>query len=270
MQIAVVGCGWLGLPLALSLQKGGHKIVATSRSAAGCLRLDSHGFSTVQFELGAALSLQKFAPIFNCKLLILNIPFSKKNSSYSEFFSGIQEFLQQAKRLHIKQVIFISTTSVYGEQQGIVTENSPVQPNTLSGKVNLAVEKWLQQNFGSQSSIIRLAGLIGGKRHPINFLAGKTELAAPNKAVNLIHQVDVIQSIESIIHKDLWGHRLVLCAKEHPSRQDYYTWAAKRLGLTAPEFIQEQVKSTSKLIDASASIKKLGIQLKYPSPYDML
>jgi Trk K+ transport system NAD-binding subunit len=41
MRIALVGCGWLGLPLAVSLKKCGHSIVATRRSEAGCSQLSS-------------------------------------------------------------------------------------------------------------------------------------------------------------------------------------------------------------------------------------
>jgi nucleoside-diphosphate-sugar epimerase len=159
---------------------------------------------------------------------------------------------------------------VYGDQNAVVSEKTPTNPNTTSGKINLEIERLVQQYFAAQATIIRLSGLVGEDRHPAHYLAGKTQLAAPNKVVNLVHQQDVIQSIKSVIKNQIWGHTLVLSALEHPSRQDYYTWATQQLHLAAPLFIEERGQLTGKLIDASRSLGILGIHLKYPSPYDML
>lgn len=270
MQIAVVGCGWLGLPLAKSLQKSGHHIVATSRSEVGCSPLRSLGFTGVQFELGASLTHEKFAPLFNSDLLILNIPVGRKATSFDAFSTHMDDLLRQAVNSKIKHVIFVSTTSVYGDQNAIFSEKSPTNPMTESGKINLKVEQIAQQYFVAKTTILRPAGLVGKDRHPAHYLAGKTELAAPNKVVNLVHQEDVIQSIESVIKNEIWGHTLVLSALEHPTRQDYYTWAAQQLSIAAPSFIAELGQARGKLIDASSSLGILGIHLKYPSPYDML
>lgn len=270
MHIAIVGCGWLGLPLALSLQKSGHSIVATRRSHAGCSELYSLGLTGVHFELGSTLTQQQYVPIFNCDLLVLNIPVGRKMASSETFSANMHDLLRQAVASNIKHVIFISTTSVYGELNTTVTEKSPTSPNTPSGKVNLMVEKTVQRIFGSQATILRPAGLVGEDRHPVNYLAGKTALAAPNKVVNLVHQHDVIHSIECIIKNAVWGQTLVLSASKHPTRKDYYKWAAEQLNLAAPAFIEEIGQPSGKLIDASKSLDILSIFLKYPSPYDML
>ena len=270
VQIAIIGCGWLGLPLGLSLQKSGHRIVATVRSEAGCAKIRSLGITCLQFELGDTLTNEKFVPIFNSDLLILNIPVGRNTTSSEKFSANMGGLLRQAADSNIKQVIFVSTTSVYGDQDTIISEKSPTIPSTQSGKINLAIEQLVQQYFAKQACIIRPVGLVGEDRHPAHFLAGKTKLAAPNKLVNLIHQHDVIQCIESIIKNETWGHILVLSASEHPTRKDYYTWAAKHLNLTAPSFVEEQGQPSGKLIDASKSLAILSINLKYPSPYDML
>jgi nucleoside-diphosphate-sugar epimerase len=270
MQIAVVGCGWLGLPLAMSLQKGGHDIVATRRSEVGCSQLRSLGLTCVQFELGASLTHEKFAPLFNSDLLILNIPVGRKATSFDEFSTNMNDLLMQAVDSNIKHVIFVSTTSVYADQNATFSEKSPANPVSVSGKINLKVEQIVQEYFVAKATILRPAGLVGKDRHPAHYLAGKAELAAPNKVVNLVHQQDVIQSIESIIENKIWGHTLVLSALEHPTRQVYYTWAAAQLSIAAPSFIAEQGRASGKLINASKSLGILGIDLKYPSPYNML
>lgn len=270
MQIAIIGCGWLGLPLALSLQKSGHSIVATRRSKDDCSQLSSLGFTGLPFELGATLTDKKLAPIFNSDLLILNIPVGRKNITSDTFEANMHDLLRHAVGSKIQQVIFVSTTSVYGDQNAVFAEKSPTSPDTQSGKINLAVERLVQQHFSEDACVIRLSGLVGENRHPVNYLAGKSDLAAPNKVVNLVHQQDVLQSIEHIIKNGIWGNTLVLSATEHPTRQDYYTWAAQQLNLDPPSFIEEQGPPVGKLIDSSESLGLLGMMLKYPSPYDML
>lgn len=270
MKIAVVGCGWLGLPLSLSLQDSGHSIVATSRSKEGCSQLSPLGFTCLAFELGDDLWHEKLAPIFDCDLLILNIPVGRKTSSAPAFIGCMEELLRKASSSNIKHLIFVSTSSVYGDQATVVSESSPAAPTTQSAKANLTVEQLAQQYFAKQATILRLSGLVGADRHPVRYLAGKRDLSAPNKVVNLVHQVDVIQGIHSIVKNSIWGHTLLLCAEEHPSRQDYYTWAAKQLGLVLPSFTDQPDAATGKTIDGSHSLEKLGIRLQYPSPYDML
>ena len=270
MQIAIIGCGWLGLPLGLSLQQSGHRIVATSRSEAGCARVNSLGLTCLQFELGTSLTNSKFAAIFNSNLLILNIPVGRKTATSEVFSANMDALLRQVVDSKIQQVIFISTSSVYGDQNGVVSEKSPTSPNTRSAQINLEVERLVQDYFAPQCCILRLAGLVGKDRHPVNYLAGKSALTAPKMRVNLVHQEDVIQSIRCIIENRVWGDTLVLSATEHPTRQEYYTWAAERLNLAPPVFNEEQEPAVGKLIDPTRSLNLLGMTLNYPSPYDML
>lgn len=270
MQIAIVGCGWLGQPFGLSLQKSGHNIVATSRSETGCEKIKTLGFKGLQFNLGDKLSDNYLEPIFNSDLLILNIPVGRRSNTSENFVANTDDLLKRLVTSKVKRVVFVSTTSVYGDQKAVVTEHSATRPNTQSGHINLQIEQLVQKYFTSNATTIRLSGLVGKDRHPVNYLAGKTELAAPKSRVNLVHQADVIQSIESIIKNEIWGQTLLLSAAEHPTRKEYYTWAAKQLKLAIPQFIDEPEPSEGKIINAAASLSLLGITLQYPSPYDML
>lgn len=270
MQIAVMGCGWLGLPLATSLQKSGHTIMATCRSEKKAKALTQLGFNAEKYELGSALTHQRLDKLFTAQVLVLNIPVGRKTPTTEHFVQHMQELLKHAASSQIQNIIFISTTSVYGDSSGIVTEKSPTNAQTQSGQINLAVEDLVKAHFEGRSTIIRPAGLVGKDRHPANYLAGKSGLLNPNSVVNLVHQDDVIQGIGSVIKNEVWGQTLVLSASEHPTRQVYYSWAAEQLNLAAPTFIEEQEQSIGKMIDASSSLGILDMHLKYPSPYDML
>ena len=270
MQISIVGCGWLGLPLAINLQESGHNIIATCRSQQKADKLTQLGLNAECFELGDELEHGRIAKLFTSKVLVLNVPVGRKSPNTGHFAQHMQALLKFAANSQIQNLIFISTTSVYGDNSGTVNEQSPTHPQTRSGQINLAVEALVQGSFASRSAIIRAAGLVGKDRHPANYLAGKIGLLNPDNVVNLIHQDDVICAIKTVIERDIWGQTLHLSALAHPTRAQYYTWAAENLGLSAPIFTHGAGVALGKKIDASKSLQILGLSLKYPSPFDML
>jgi nucleoside-diphosphate-sugar epimerase len=270
MQIAVIGCGWLGLPLAISLQTSGHNIVATCRKDKKAKELTQLGFNIETFELGDELKHQRLAELFTAKVLVLNIPVGRKNPTTEHFVQHMGALIKHAANSQIQNIIFISTTSVYGESSAIITEKSPTNAQTQSGQINLAVEALVKENFAGRSTIIRPAGLVGKDRHPAKYLAGKTGLLNPDNVVNLVHQDDVVCAIKMVIETDIWGQTLHLSALEHPTRAQYYTWAAEKMGLNQPNFIKGEGVALGKRIDATGSLQVLGLTLKYPSPFDMM
>jgi nucleoside-diphosphate-sugar epimerase len=270
MQIALVGCGWLGMPLAINLQKSGHNIVATCRSEQKASELAKWGFETEKFELGDELTHDRLAKLFKARVLVLNIPVGRKSPTTEHFVPHMQALLKRAANSPIQNLIFISTTSVYENNSATVTEQSPLNPKTQSGQINLTVEALVKDNFAGSSTIIRAAGLVGKDRHPANYLAGKIGLLNPDNIVNLVHQDDVVCAIKTVIERNIWGHILHLCALEHPTRAQYYTWAAEKLGLSAPKFVEGTGVAIGKKIDATRSLQILDLSLKYPSPFDML
>ncbi|MFT6895783.1 MAG: nucleoside-diphosphate-sugar epimerase [Paraglaciecola sp.] len=270
MKISICGGGWLGRPLARQLMESGHNVVTTSRTAKGAQALISNGIAAITFTLGEALP-----EVLIGDVLIVNIPPGRKtmgdNAQRSrEFVAQICSMLEALCISSSSKLIFVSTSAVYGDTHQRVTEKSALDPKTASAWAHVQIEQFISQKIGTNACILRLGGLIGERRHPAAYLAGKEDLPNGKQAVNLVHQVDVIQAIEQIIVRQLWGEVLHLCATAHPSRQAYYPWAAKKMGLIPPTFAQEHNTGRGKILDPAASLQKLGMTLSYPSPYDML
>ena len=269
-QISILGCGWLGQPLALTLQQSGHSIVATCRSEDKAKKLTKLGLTTKIYNLGEDLTQSHLSALFSSQILVLNIPVGRKNPDQKGFLEEIKKLLAYAANTCIEKVIFVSTTSIYGDSEGVVTETSIPDPQTESAHTNLAIEALVSRYFSGKSTIIRLAGLVGQDRHPAKYLAGKVDLTNPHQVVNLVHQQDVIRAIKNIIKDELWSQTLHLCAQQHPTRSEYYSFAAKQLGLPLPTFIQSTEQKRGKWIDPSESLKRLKMSLAYPSPFDMI
>jgi hypothetical protein len=78
--------------------------------------------------------------------------------------------------------------------------------------------------------------LIGYGRHPGRFFRKGRLIQNPDSHVNLIHRDDCIEIISRIIKKEVWGEVFNCCADTHPTKREFYTQAAKSIGLTAPDF----------------------------------
>jgi nucleoside-diphosphate-sugar epimerase len=158
--------------------------------------------------------------------------------------------------------LFISSTSVYADDNSIVTEDTLPEPESESGKQVLEAENLLRENRNFKTTILRFGGLIGGDRHPVKFMAGKKGLANPYAPVNLIHRDDCIGIINAIIKKDAWNEIFNGVAPQHPTRKDYYTQKAVEMGLALPEFDDSAIP-IGKTVKANKAIMELSYRFKY-------
>lgn len=269
MRIGICGAGWLGKSLALSLLAQGHQVSASKRNLADLDVLNSLGINAIQFALGDRLSSQAVAPLLSNQLLIVNIAPGRRSLDAEAFIANMQQLISHAFNRGTEKLIFISTTSVYGESPTSITETTIPAPTTESAKAHVAIEQFARDIFKHNAAILRLSGLVGEDRHPIRTLAGKQQLSKGAAPVNLVHRQDVIAAIEQIIKLDKFGLTLHLSALAHPSRQDYYPWCATELGLAPPTF-EPCLQCPGKRIDATGTLEELALSLKYPSPFDML
>lgn len=256
-QISILGCGWLGLPLAEHLIQKGFSIKGSTTSPNRMGELESKEIEAFIIELsskGVSGNFETF--LQNSKTLIIDIPPKLRGDNPQSFVEKMKTFIQTAVlNSSIENVLFISSTSVYGDEAITVTEETIEKPETLSGKELLETEHFLQQQTAFNTTILRFGGLIGGSRNPAKSLSGKTNIANPNAPINLIHQEDCIGVITAILEQDFWGEKINASAPFHPTRKEYYTDKAQKLGLLLPEF--EENTTSGKVIDSSKLIAEL-------------
>jgi nucleoside-diphosphate-sugar epimerase len=268
MKIAVIGAGWLGLPLCEKLKSKGITVLATKRTAEDAEQVTYNGVDAFAYSLGdEALP----GPLTKCHLYIINIGAGRGRFDKDVFAQQMKTLIALCLDDKRKKLIFVSTTSVYGERVREVKEDAQVEPISASAQAHVAIEDFLFENFASQCTILRLAGLVSEDRHPAVHFEGKKDVTQAHRMVNLVHRDDAIAAIEKIIEKKMFGRIFHLCSSEHPTRKDYYCWAAEQMELVPPEFLgNTEQPATGKKVDASDSIEALGLELKYDSPYKMV
>jgi nucleoside-diphosphate-sugar epimerase len=263
-QISILGCGWLGLPLAKALLVNGFSVKGSTTSQEKLSTLKSFGIYPFLVALDSKIVTGEVVNFLDgSETLIVNIPpqLRGKNSdtlsNEKVFVEKIKALIPHIEKSTIQNVLFVSSTSVYGKANGTVNEDTPAEPDTESGKQLLEVESLLQDNSSFKTTLLRFGGLIGEDRNPVKFLAGKQNIENPDACINFIHQEDCIGIILKIIKLKSWGEIYNGVSPFHPTRQAYYTQKATELNLPLPEFDYSKT-STEKLISSDKVATVLG------------
>ncbi|WP_196889237.1 NAD(P)-binding domain-containing protein [Aureivirga sp. CE67] len=266
-QISILGCGWLGLPLAKHLSEKGFKIngSTTSEDKLAVLKEKNiHPFLLKISENEIEGNIEAF--LESSEIVYINFPPRRIPNIEEIYPKQLQLILNNLKP--VQKIIFISSTSVYQNTNGTVTEDLEIKPEKASG-VALQKCEAILQNLPNPTTIIRFAGLVGADRLPGRFLANKTNLKNGNAPINVIHLEDCIGLIEETISQNYWNKIINGCADEHPLRKEYYTLAAKKIGLTPPLFAEEE-SCDFKIISNQKSKNDLNYTYKFPNPLDLL
>ena len=224
MKISIIGLGWFGSTLAEALKET-HTIVGSTRSEE---KIEPFARSGIQAEvLNPPLCPSPL--LLRADVIVLNIPPFKDQLEWFKSWQWKPE----------AHVIFISSTSVYGQEEGILTESDPALPESENGHMLVKEEEWIKTL--PSYTIIRFGGLFGKARHPGKFLSGRKELSGGNQPVNLIHLDDTVGFVKLVIEKKITGETFNFVSPDHPSRREYYQKYCANNNLPLPEFLDSPV-----------------------------
>ncbi|MEO0732211.1 MAG: NAD(P)H-binding protein, partial [Bacteroidota bacterium] len=195
-NITLLGTGWLGLPLLRALVADGHRVAGSGRQPERLRAITEAGGQAFAIDLPGPIP-QAF--LKECDCLIITLPPRGRQLGADAADQYLAALRSLPPLTHLSQLIYTSSTGVYGNQPGLVNEATPRQPATHSARAVAAAEDWLRANHPAVT-ILRLAGLIGPGRHPGNFFGGRSRAIPDGDApVNLVHRQDVIAAIRLVL-----------------------------------------------------------------------
>lgn len=203
MNILLIGQGEIGHALALSLvAQNQYKITALARTPKSYPK-DSR---IVFWQKSAqTLTKQELAPFSHIVVIVApshQVVMQDKTQAYRECYFDIAHHLaSMAKALPaLQRLIFVSSTSVYGENEGQTIDiHSPVVPSSEASKLLHQAEVALQTAFGGRCVIVRPSGIYGASRLRLLTLA-KTAPEVKTKAwTNRIMDTDLVRVLHHII-----------------------------------------------------------------------
>ncbi|MBU2913898.1 SDR family oxidoreductase [Reichenbachiella agariperforans] len=233
-SISILGCGWLGTPLAEHLSAKGYLIKGSTTTPEKLDKLKNLGIQPYLIDRSKAEV--KIGDFFDTDLIIINIPPRNTPDDPQFHHKMIQSIVSQIDFTKTK-IIFISSTAVYPNLSGEVTESDASHNATSRGGVALLEIEDLIAN--PATTILRFGGLYGPDRHPGRFLSSKT-LGGKTNPINMIHLDDCIGVINSIMEQNIWGERFSVCSPSHPTKEQFYTKACQALGIPTPIFTEEE------------------------------
>jgi len=267
IKISIIGCGWLGLPLAAALVKEGHPILGTTTQAKKLQQLSSVGIEAYLLNLSENAAFGKpLAALWQADIFIITIPPRGGENYLQQLSALLAQIIAPNKK---PWVIFCSSTGVYAKADGLIDEEAAIGPNRPATQAIWAVEQLLTELEPQiATTILRFSGLIGGTRQAGRFFAGKKNLASGSTPVNLIHLDDCIAIITTLIQKNLRPALLNLAADKHPPHRDFYPYQATRMGLESPSYGEDAPDIEKKIVDNSRLKKLLAYSFLHPNPMD--
>lgn len=258
MNISILGCGWLGLPLAKKLIEAGHVVKGSTTTLEKMAKLREEGITPYQIKLftdGVQGDLEAF--LSDAEVLIIDIPPGIRNNPDADFVGKIGKLKGYLEKSPVEKVLFISSTSVYEDREDFPVYTEEKEPNGTgeNSRQLIAAEKILRSSDKFNTTIIRFGGLIGPGRHPVNFLSQRKDNKNAVSPVNLIHLEDCLGIIESVVEKDIWGETINAVHPDHPPKEIYYTRVAEEKNLALPGFDLNH-PSMGKVVD-SVKVKDL-------------
>ena len=268
----ILGCGYTGLVLARRLEGkgitvGGTRATEDEQGAGPALR-------RLDLRQGAAPLLTEAQGA----VIYYMIPTGSRayDPERRPHLQLMDNALAGLSGLDIKGLIYLSSTSVYGDPKGgWVDELTVPEPRSPWGHMRLELEHHLTrfgQDRGVPTCVVRLPEIYGPGRGPVARLRKGYTLRFPNRYSNRIHVEDLALVLEQL------GQRLepplLLVADDHPTTSaEVYDLAASLLGLEAVPRGEEvegdenrrALLSESKRCRTDLLKGWLGRKLKYPS-----
>jgi nucleoside-diphosphate-sugar epimerase len=243
-NVLLFGCGYLGFPLAKELKTQGYFVQVATHSPEKLKGFEDDGLNpflvSLDFDNFSADSIKEKCKTVDRAILMLP-PSNFKN--YAATIRSIADCFEENTH-----VVFVSSISVYEDTSEIVNENSPCKENhTL-----IFAEQNLRSNKSINTTILRLAGLLGNGRHPVISFLNKEKIANGLAPVNLVHQQDVVSVITKILNENIQNELFNICYPEHPTRKDFYESAADKLFSKKIKF---HSKGSGKIVDGQKIVE---------------
>ncbi len=214
-KIAIIGCGYVGTALSRYWDRRGYSVTATTTRQERVKELEKLASQVVVMKGQDSQAMQLL--VEDRDTVILSIAPISDRQVDAEVYREI--YIPTAKNLvaalkdkpSVKQVIYLSSCSVYGNKQGNwVDETSPVDTSNEYNQVLYETEQLLL-NSGSENakvSVLRLGGIYGAKRELTKRLAkfaGKTIPGSSKSFTSWVHLDDVIAAVDFLAQRRLAG-----------------------------------------------------------------
>ncbi len=258
--IAILGCGWLGLPLAQHFISKKYKVNGSTTTESKLELLKTSGIHPFLIDLTNRKNIPK--NFFEMESLVINIPPGLRRGNLDQHLKELGnafEVINQSEPL--KNILFVSSTSVYPDSNQTLTEENPDENSQI-----FIIEEEVKKLWRKNLTILRCGGLMGYGRIPCKYYSGKKNLELADTPVNYIFRDDVIGIIDQVLQKKAWNKTFNAVAPQHPKRIEIIRDCTERTDYLMPEFAKKPTVKPFKIISSEKVLRELEYKFLYPNP----
>lgn len=234
-RILIAGCGDIGVLLGRHYRGSGDDVYGLRRHIE---KLPGH-IKPVKADLADPASLSGLPDGVEVLFITLTADQFTEDAYRRTYVEGTRNLLHALRRQgqHPDRVVFVSSTSVYGQQDGEwVDEDAPTVPAGFSGRCMLEAERLILDG-PFPGMVVRLGGIYGGNRRALlNRVANGEARLSPGASshVNLNHIEDVAGSLVHLAGLDDPDSVILATDGHPPDHNELVRWIASQLGLPEP------------------------------------
>jgi nucleoside-diphosphate-sugar epimerase len=278
MRVLIIGCGYVGLPLAAELVRQGHEVFGVRRSEASFAEMTEVGVTPIAADITQRENLQRIQGPFDWVVNTTSSSGGGVEDYHRVYLEGNRNLIEWLAANPPKKFVYTSSTSVYGQDDGsVVKENSVADPASDTGKVLVQTEKLLLDAARDKkvpAVVLRVAGIYGPDRGHFFQQYMRNEAKIPGKGdrvTNMIHQTDLIGAIIAALKNARAGEIYNVVDDEPVAHVHFFRWLSETLGKYMPPFAPEEEGVwkkrgvTNKKVSNRRLKMELGYQFKYPT-----
>lgn len=269
MNIAIIGCGYVGTAVARHFSQLGNVVTATTTTPDRLQELETFARRVFAVKGNNASTLKSV--VENQDTVLLSVGATKGNP-YEEVYLETANTLVSvlSENSTVQQVIYTASCAIYGERNGAwVDEDSIVAPTSEKGEILSKTEQMLlsasRENL--RVCILRLGGIYGPGREIIKIfsrVSGMTRPGDGSAIANWVHLEDIVGAIAFANERQLQGIYNVVDDEKITRKQMLDNLFAKH---NLPNVIWDASVQNTGSYNARVSNKKIkaaGYQLIHP------
>jgi nucleoside-diphosphate-sugar epimerase len=236
MKIAIIGCEYIGYPLAKLFNDKGYQITAMTKNVKDLKKLKNLSQKIIIYK---KVTTEDLLPIVEYNdTIILSIP-TDPHETYEETFLTMVNAIKKAASIvrQPKTIIYTSRSIVYGEQNGLwVDEAAVLHPTDKKEQVLIETEKTLLtlQQIGWSVCILRLSEVYGPSFEISKKIITRSDYFSTKSGdnyTNMVHLDDIISAINHCLSFKLEGI-YNLTDDDHSTLKELLNLASKKLNLS--------------------------------------
>lgn len=264
-RVGIIGFGRLGHLLAPLLQAKGAVVHGFRRNPEG---INAHSVVAEALDVSQPITS---LPKMDYWVVTLS-PGGRTAEHYQQsYVLGLQHILQALQGQPMQKLFWVSSSSVYGQNQGeAINERSETKPNRQTGKILLQAESLLE-GLADKACVVRFSGIYNSRKSRVlqQLVNGEVSANFEDYFTNRIHEQDAASVLAHLMLQDAQGKAiegLYLASDDCPVKySEYLAYLTEQTGRPLNNALPAKENRVGSKRCDNSRLKATGFSFTYPS-----